>query len=75
MASSFTDADTISISPSLSKSDANTERALSADVATSLADQDGSAAPLFIYIAMVLSSMDAETISISPSLSKSDTVT
>ena len=73
MVLSFLDAETISMSPSLSISAANTERAPDADVAILAAVHEGSAAPSFSYQAMVLSFLDAETISLSPSLSKSAT--
>ena len=69
MASSLPEAETISISPSLSRSATYIALAPSALVAISTAVQDGSAAPLFSYQEMASSSCDAETISISPSLS------
>ena len=67
MVSSLEEADRISISPSPSISAAKTDCAPSALVAISAAVQVGSAAPLFSYHAMVSSSKEADTISISPS--------
>ena len=71
MVSSRKEAETISISPSPSISAAKTELAPSALVAILAAAQVGSAAPLFSYQAMVSSSEEADTISISPSPSMS----
>ena len=71
MASSAPEAEIISISPSLSISATYIALAPSALVAISLTVQDGFTAPLFSYQAMASSSCDAETISISPSLSRS----
>ena len=67
MVLSLAEDDTISISPSPSISAAKTEFAPSALVAILEAVQVGSAAPLFSYQAMVSSSKEADTISISPS--------
>ena len=67
MVLSRVEADTISISPSPSISAAKTDLAPSALVAISAAVQEGSAAPLFSYQAIVSSSTEADTISISPS--------
>ena len=75
MVSSPEEADTISISPSPSISAAKTDFAVSALVAILAAVQEGSAAPLFSYQAMVLSRVEADTISISPSPSISATKT
>ena len=69
--SSSTDAETMSRSPSPSMSPTKTSRAPVAEVVMSVPDQDGSAAPLFWYHAMVWSKADAETMSRSPSPSKS----
>ena len=69
--SSFFDAETTSISPSLSISATKTDVALSALVAISVAVQVGFAAPSLSYQAMASSDLDAERISISPSLSTS----
>ena len=72
MVSSFKEADKISISPSPSISAANTEFANSASVAISALVQVGFALPSFSYQAMVLSYPEADTMSISPSLSISE---
>ena len=69
IASSSAEADTISISPSPSISATTTDLAPSALVAISAAVQEGFAAPLFSYQAIASSIPDADTISISPSLS------
>ena len=67
MVSSLEEADTMSISPSPSISAAKTDCGLSALVAITALVQEGSAAPLFSYQAMVSSLMEADIISISPS--------
>ena len=59
----------MSRSPSPSMSATNTDLAPDADVLISVAVQEGSAAPSFSYHAIVLSPLDAETISRSPSSS------
>ena len=71
MVSSKVEADTISKSPSLSRSETYTSLAPSAVVAISVAVQEGLAAPSFSYQAIVSSPEEAETISKSPSLSMS----
>ena len=60
-------ADTMSISPSPSISAANTDRALRALVSILAAAQVGFALPSFSYQAMVLSNIEADKMSISPS--------
>ena len=67
MVLSLAEDDTISISPSPSISAAKTEFAPAALVAISAAVQVGFASPLFSYQAMVLSALEADRISISPS--------
>ena len=57
----------ISISPSPSMSAAKTEFAPPASVSISAAVQEGSEAPSFSYQAIVLSFLEAESISMSPS--------
>ena len=74
MVSSKDDAETISKSPSASKSATCTSFALSALVAITDLVNVGSAAPSFSYQAIVSSFSEAERISKSPSLSISATV-
>ena len=71
--SSLYEAETRSISPSPSISEAKTSLALSAPVSISAAVQLGLAAPSFSYQAIVLSNLEAEIISKSPSPSISPT--
>ena len=70
--SSLYEAETRSISPSPSISEAKTSLALSALVSISAAVQLGFTEPSFSYQAIVSSLSDAERISISPSKSTSD---
>ena len=68
---SFSEAETMSKKPSLFKSATKTPLTKSASVAISEAVKVGSDAPSFSYQAIVSSFAEAETISISPSLSMS----
>ena len=73
MVSSLKEAETISKSPSPSISAISTLIAPSVLVLISAAVQDGSSAPSFSYQAMVSSCLEVDTISKSPSLSRSAT--
>ena len=73
--SSFSEAETISRSPSLSISATKTDVAPSAPVDMVVAENEGSAAPLFSYQAILSSLCEADIISKSPSLSMSATKT